>query len=163
LMAFAVYQPVRAKKDVREGLGIADTDPARALELGRHAHEIDPASADPMFLIAIAQNNLGDEEAAEATLVQVAIEQPGNLKTWQQLAQYRLNTLEDPKGAIAALRPLLYQSPNSLLGNSLLTTARERRTDQLIDQAADRERRRIERELERIEKLLEESTGVPTA
>lgn len=162
LMAFAVYQPVRAKQDVTEGLSVADNDPARALELGQHANEIDPASAEPMFLIAIAQNNLGDEDAAEETLVRIAIEQPGNLDTWQRLAQYRLNTLDDPKGAIAALKPLLYQSPNSTLGNSLLNTARERRTEQLIDEAAERERRRIQRELDKIEKLLD-GTGSPQA
>lgn len=155
LLAFAVYQPVRAKKDVDEGYAVVDTDPARALELGEDAHKIDPASADPMFLIAIAQNNMKDPEAAEATLVRIAIEQPGNIDTWLQLAQFRLNTLDDPKGAIAALRPLLYQNPTSVLGNSLLATARDRRTEQLIDAAADRERRRIERELKRIERQIE--------
>lgn len=163
LMAFAVYQPVRAKKDVNEGYLVVDTDPARAYKLGKHAHDVDPASADPMFLIAIAQNNLDDPEGAEATLERVAIEQPGNLKTWLQLAQFRLNTLDDPKGAILALRPLLYQSPNNTLGSSLLTTARDRRTQQLIDAAAERERRRIQRELDQVERLIEQQSGEPAA
>ncbi len=153
-IAFAVYQPVRAEHKINEGIDVAEKDPAKALKLGEEARDIDPTSADAAFLVAVAQSNGGREKAADETLVMIANEQPANPATWRRLAQYRLITLNHPASAIAALRPLLYQSPTDVQGNAMLEQARKERTDQLIEEAAEKQRKKLQKELERIEKIL---------
>ena len=84
----------------------------------------------------------------------VATEQPGNPETWLRLAEFRLNVLKDPDGAISALIPLLYQSPNNERGSQLLAEAKEARVKELIADAAERERRKLERELRKLQREL---------
>ncbi len=154
-VAFAVYQPVRAQKKVNAGFDVVTTNAASALELGRDARDLDPTSADAFFLISSAQNNLDQPKAADRTLMVVATEQPGNPETWLRLAEFRLYVTSDPGGAISALLPLLYQSPNNQRGIVLLNLAKAARVDELLTAEADRERRKLERELKKLQRELE--------
>lgn len=158
-IAYAVYQPVRAEQKINEGIDVSGRDPVKALKLGEEAREIDPTSAEAAFLIAVAQSNGGREKAADETLLMIANEQPGNPATWRRLAQYRLITLNDPKGAIAALRPLLYQSPTDVAGNQMLEQARAEREKQLIKEAAEKERKKLRKQLEELEKLIKDASS----
>ncbi len=155
-VAFAVYQPVRAQKKVNAGFDVVSTNPAAALGLGQDAHDLDPTSADAFFLISTAQNNLDQSKAADRTLMVVATEQPGNPETWLRLAEFRLDVTSDPSGAISALLPLLYQSPNNQRGIVLLDLAKAARIDELLTAEADRARRKLERELKKLQRELEQ-------
>lgn len=155
-LAFAVYQPVRAQDKIDAGIDLVESNPRKALTLGREAHDLDPTSDEAFFLTSTALNNLGQRKAADQVLMNVATEQPGNPETWLRLAEFRLNVLDDPAGAISALIPLLYQSPNNERGNLLLVEAKDARVDELIEDAADRERRKLERELRKLERELAE-------
>jgi tetratricopeptide (TPR) repeat protein len=152
-IAYAVYQPVRAEQKVSAGLDVAENDPAKALKLGNQALELDPTSADAMILISVAQSNGGRQQDAEATLQLLTSQQPGNPASWLRLARFRLINLEDPDGAIRALRPLLYQSPNNLEGLALLSQARQAKTDVILQAAAEKKRKQLEKQLDELEKL----------
>lgn len=96
-------------------------------------------------------------------MVTAAKQQPGNPDTWLQLAQYRLTTEKDPAGAIVALQPVLYQSPNNERANALLAEAKEARVKELVEAAAAKEREKIKREIAKYQKLLEQSGVGATA
>lgn len=152
-VAYAVYQPVRATHKVAAGLEVAENDPAKAVKLGEQAIELDPTSANAYMLVAAAQSNGGREQDAEATLLELTTLQPGNPAVWLRLAQYRLITLRDPDGAFKALRPALYLDPLGAQGNALSRAAREMKIQQALDKKAEQRRRKLERQLDQLEKL----------
>lgn len=163
MIAFAVYQPVRAAKKVENGFKYVSSDPARALSLAADAHKLDPTSPTAYFLMSTAQSNLHRPVAADRTLVQLASEQPGNPYAWLRLAEFRLETQHDPAKAITALRPLFRLSPNNELGALLLEQAKQLRYEQLVKLAAEREQRRIERELAKLRRDRAKQNTGPTA
>lgn len=158
-IAYAVYQPVRAVRKVDAGLDAASDHPAKALKLGQQALDLDPTSNQAYMLISVAQSNAGNDKAAEATLNALVTRQPGNPNAWLRLARFRLYTLDNPDGAIRALRPLLYQSPNNLEGLTLLEAARKAKVDALLQAIAEKKRKKLEKELERLEKLQKQATA----
>jgi hypothetical protein len=160
-IAWAVYQPVRAERKIRDGVAIAESNPVKALKLGQEAREIDPTSDEAAFLIATAQSNGGRQNEADATLLAVANEQPANPETWRRLAEFRLNTLHKPLAAIEALRPLLYTSPADINGTAMLIQARDARVKQLVKVAAEKERKRLEAQFDKLEKQLEALKNQP--
>src|SRR4029077_21029609 len=111
------------------------------------ALKLDPTSANAFILVALAQSNGGRQQAAEATLSQLAAEQPGNPTAWLRLAQFRLLQLNDPDGAIAAIRPVLYQSPNNWEGLILLDQARKAKAAAILQKLADKKRKKLEKSL----------------
>jgi O-antigen ligase len=160
-IAYAVHQPVRAERKVEAGIDVADSQPQKALRLGRDALKLDPTSADAYILIAVAGNNSGRRQAAEATLVELTQRQPGNPAAWLRLARFRLQQLQDPDGAIRALRPVLYQSPNNLEGLALLAAAREAKADALLQKLAEQKRRELQHQLDRLQKLRQGAAAAP--
>lgn len=165
-IAYAVYQPVRAERKVDAGLAIATSNPSKALKLGNDALSLDPTSDQAFILVAVAQSNGGREQAAEATLANLVAQQPGNPTAWLRLARFRLATLNDPDGAILALRPLLYQSPNNREGLTLLAQARQEKAKVLLEKIAEKKRKELEKSLKRLEKLQKQAAqaagGAPT-
>lgn len=163
-IAYAVYQPVRAERKIDAGLAEVSDNPAKALKLGNDAIDLDPTSDRAYILVAVAESNGGRRQEAEATLTDLVKQQPGNPDAWLRLARFRLVTLEDPDGAIDALRPLLYQSPNNLDGLAMLEQARQMKADQLLQKIADAKRKRLEKSLKKLEELQKQITsGVPPA
>jgi tetratricopeptide (TPR) repeat protein len=158
-IAYGIYQPVRAEYKVEKGVDIAISDPKKALQLGNDALKLDPTSADAMILIALAQSNGGRQQAAEATLAELTTQQPGNPTSWLRLAQFRLVTLKDPDGAIRALRPAIYQSPNSLEAYRILAAARKFKQQELVEKLADRKRKKLAKQLEALEKFKKQAAA----
>jgi MFS family permease len=159
-IAYAVYQPARAQHIVDNGYSqLADGEAAKALKTGNDARDADPLADQPYFLIATAQNNLHKPKAADHTLLTIAAQQPGNPDTWLRLAGYRLNTEDDPAGAISALRPLLYISPNNERGNALLAQAKEARIRQLVEAQIAAERARLKREIAKLKRQAKKNAG----
>ncbi|MBJ7459561.1 MAG: O-antigen ligase family protein [Thermoleophilaceae bacterium] len=159
LIAYAVYQPVRAQRKVEAGLSSASSDPQRALRLGEDALKLDPTSADAFILVSVAQSNGGRQQAAEMTLADLTAQQPGNPTSWLRLARFRLVQLKDPDGAIRALRPLFYQSPNNLEGVQLLEAARTAKSDALLKKLAEKKRKELRKQLDELEELQEKAAA----
>lgn len=152
-IAYAVYQPVRAERKVDSGLAQVEEDPVKALKLGNDALELDPTSDGAFILIAVAQSNGGRQHDADATLSILTNEQPNNPAAWLRLASFRLTTLDDPDGAIDALRPLFYLSPNSIEGQSLLAQAQQAKANVILEKIAEKKRKELEKSLNQLEKL----------
>lgn len=165
LIAYGVYQPVRASQKVDAGLDIAQSNPQKAAKLGRQAIELDSTAADAYMLLATAQSNAGQPKAAERTLVLLATRQPGNPASWMRLAQFRLTTLNDPDGAIDALRPIFFISPYDQPGFALLTAARQAKANQALEALAEKKRKKLEKQLKQLEELKKQAIppAPPTA
>lgn len=159
IVAWSAYQPVRAERKVDAGLDQVHAHPAKALKLGKDALALDETSDDAYILVAIAYANGGQRQAAERTLLDLSTRQPGNPTAWLRLASFRLNQLDDPDGAIDALRPLLFISPNNTPGLALLAAAKQTKTDDLIERAAARRRKALEKMLEDAARLRQQATG----
>jgi hypothetical protein len=158
-IAYAVYQPVRAERKVEAGLDVAESNPQKALKLGNQAIKLDPTSADAYILVSVAQSNGGRQQAAEATLAELTAMQPGNPTPWLRLSQFRLLTLNDPDGAIRALRPVLYQSPNNVEALQLLAAARQAKADALLEKLAEKKRKELEKQLDQLEELQKQAAA----
>lgn len=158
-VAYAAYQPVRAERKVAAGLEIADSNPQKALKLGDDAIKLDPTSADAFILVSVAQSNGGRQQAAESTLAELTAEQPGNPTPWLRLSQFRLINLNDPDGAIRALRPVLYQSPNNVEALNLLAAARKAKADALLEKLAAKKRKALEKQLDQLEQLQKQAAA----
>lgn len=158
--AYAVYQPAQAARKVDDGYGLLASGRAQAaLEAGQDAHDIDATSDRPFYLIAAAHNELKQPKAADAVLARIAVIQPANPETWIRLADFRLNTLDDPRGAIEALGPLLYLSPNNERGTEMMKVAKEQLKQELLREALEKERRELEREIAKLKR--EAAAGAP--
>jgi tetratricopeptide (TPR) repeat protein len=158
-IAAAVYQPVRAQRKVESGMKIASSNPEKALKLGNSALKLDPTSANAFILVALAQSNGGRQQAAETTLSELTAEQPGNPTAWLRLAQFRLLQLNDPDGAIAAIRPVIYQSPNNWEGLILLDQARKAKSNAILQKLADKKRERLQKSLNELQKLQKQAAA----
>jgi O-antigen ligase len=158
-IAYAVYQPVRAERKVEAGLKVTQSDPERALKLGNDAIKLDPTSADAYILVSVAQSNGGRQQAAGATLADLTSQQPGNPTPWLRLSQFRLINLNDPDGAIRALRPVLYQSPNNVQALTLLAAARKAKADVLLEKLANKKRKQLQKQLDQLDQLQKQAAA----
>lgn len=160
--AFSVYQPARAAREIDDGYSrLAAGEATSALQAGRDAHDLDRTSDRALYLIAAAHHNLDQKQQAEAMLIRATVVQPANPETWVRLADYRLNKLSDARGAIEALGPLLYLSPNNERGNAMLEQAKQQIKTELLREELERERRRIERELAKLKRQAVTTVSVP--
>lgn len=158
-IAYGIYQPVRAERKVQAGYDVVEASPAKALALGNDAIELDPTSADAFILVSIAQSNGGRQQAAEATLAELTAQQPGNPESWIRLSRFRLFTLDDPDGAIRALRPVFFQSPNNAEAVGILQAARQVKADALLEKLAEKKRKQLEKQLEQLEELQKQAAA----
>lgn len=160
--AYSVYQPARAAREIDDGYSrLAAGEATAALQAGRDAHDLDHTSDRAFYLIAAAHHNLNQKQQAKAMLLRATVVQPANPETWVRLADYRLNKLSDARGAIEALGPLLYLSPNNERGNAMLEQAKQQIKTELLRKALERERRRIERELAKLKRQAAATALVP--
>ncbi len=146
--ALSIYGPAQAADAVSEGYRLAtEGHPYKALEQGREAHRHDRLADEPFYLIADAQNVLDKNADAEKTLETIAVRQPANPDTWLHLAEFRLRTLRDPEGALSALRPLLFLSPNSERGLALQQEAKQALVTQRYEEAVRKARAKYRRQV----------------
>jgi hypothetical protein len=111
---WTAFQPVRA---VHAGDAAFDRldqgQPDAAAEEARAATEINPLSVDPLFELAAIEEARGRTEEAEAVLERAVALQPANPEVWRRLGELRLNTLNDPKGALSAFQAAYYLDPKA--------------------------------------------------
>jgi Tetratricopeptide repeat/O-Antigen ligase len=112
--AWTALQPVRA---VHAGDAAFDRldqgQPDAAAEEARAATEINPLSVDPLFELAAIEEARGRTKEAEAVLERAVGLQPANPEAWRRLGQFRLTTLNDPKGALSAFQAAYYLDPKA--------------------------------------------------
>lgn len=146
----SIYRPARAADHVHDGyMLVAAGHPFKAIAKGTNAIDLDALADEPFYLIADAQTVVGRKVDAEKTLESIALRQPGNPDTWLNLAEFRLDALDDPEGALAALQPLFYLSPNSELGRALEDRAEARLVQQRFREAVREARAKYKRAVKR--------------
>jgi tetratricopeptide (TPR) repeat protein len=112
LCAWAVDQPERSDSATNAALGLVTQGKFQAaLDKADHAHNLNPLSPKPLLVRAAVQDSAGDHKAALVTLEAAVIEQPSNPQLWMKLADYQLNTMHEPKAALASLQAALYLDP----------------------------------------------------
>ena len=114
LCAWNSWQPGRADELANDALALAaegDTD--AALSKAADARDVNPYSAKPLWARATALTGAGRFEEAHAALELAAAEHPNLAQAWLRLADFRLDRLGDPEGALAAVEPALYLDPQS--------------------------------------------------
>ena len=114
LCAWNSWQPRRADELANDALALAaagETD--AALGAATDAREVNPHSPKPLWARAAALTSTGRFEEAHAALEQAAAEHPNLAQAWLRVADFRLDRLGDPAGALAAVEPGLYLDPQS--------------------------------------------------
>ncbi len=159
----SIYRPARAIQRVEAGYILAaHGHPYRAMAAGRDANDLDHLADEPFYLIADAQSILGRNTDAEKTLETIAARQPANPDTWLHLAEFRLHVLDNPEGALDALEPALYLSPNSEHGRALYDEANAALTQQRFKEAVREARAKYRRQVRKIIKSgATAATGAP--
>ena len=83
--------PWLANRDVADAYAALDAQrPDQALDDARAARSWNPLSVEPLFAEAVAQEALGDREAALDRYVKAVELQPRNPRTWFELARFEL-------------------------------------------------------------------------
>lgn len=127
LIAWAQWQPQRSVSASQEALSLLPGDAAGALAPAREAVSEDPLSANARFALATVERDLGDFQAARATLLHAVKLQPSNPQTWLTLGRYDRG--RDPKAAVRELRAALYLDPQSITTqNEYVLALRESKT-----------------------------------
>jgi hypothetical protein len=112
LCAWAVDQPERSDSATRDALSLVAAGHFQAaLDKADHAHNLNPLSPKPLLVRAAVQDSAGDHKQALTTLEAAVIEQPSNPQLWMKLADYQLNTMHQPRAALASLQSALYLDP----------------------------------------------------
>ena len=105
----APYLSERALSRAVELSGAGHT--AAAAAQARRAHQLDPLAVDPMFTLALIEQQQGRAAAALATLEQAVRLQPQNYATYYQLGVMQLDVLGQRSQAAASLRRALALNP----------------------------------------------------
>jgi O-Antigen ligase len=86
---WVVVQPLRSS-DAYSAAEVAayQGNGAAALTDARSAAAEDPVSVDPLFLLAVIYDHMGDRTSARDELLQATARQPANAATWQELGCY---------------------------------------------------------------------------
>jgi hypothetical protein len=112
--AWAIWQPLRADRAGDAALAsLADGRTADALIQARAARDRDPLALEPLFDVSTIEDSAGDKPAAQRALEDAVRLQPANPESWRQLANYQLNTLNQPTPAFVALRAALFLDPKN--------------------------------------------------
>jgi tetratricopeptide (TPR) repeat protein len=137
--AWAVWQPQRAAQAGDASLAsLSDGRIPDALVQARAAHDRDPLALEPLFDLATVQSAAGQRDAAQRTFSEAVRLQPSNPESWRQLANYQLNTLNQPSPAFAALRAALFLDPRNPTIRSEFLDAFRRLPRQPVQPAARR-------------------------
>ncbi len=80
----------------------SDSRTSAAVDQARRAHRLDPLAVDPLFTLALVEQQQGQASAALATLEQAVRLQPQNYATYYELGLMQLNVL-GPRTEAAAV------------------------------------------------------------
>jgi tetratricopeptide (TPR) repeat protein len=122
--AWAIWQPQRSAAAVDSSSALlTDNRIPDALLLAKQAVNRDPVAPQPLYQWAQVESRAGQRAFAVRILQQAVRLQPRNPDTWQQLAGFQLNTMNNPSAAFAALRAALQLDPRSPLLRQEFVTA----------------------------------------
>jgi hypothetical protein len=127
LCAWNSWQPRRADELVDDALTYADAgDIDAALNAATDARDVDPQSPEPLWARATALTTDGRLEEAHEVLELAVAEHPNLAQAWLRLADFRLDRLDDPSGALGAIEPALYLDPQSAVVRQSFVDIRDR-------------------------------------
>ena len=112
LLAVSVVAPYLSSRALSRAVGLAGNEHiASAATQARRAHRLDPLAVDPLFTLALVEQQQGRAAAALATLEQAVRLQPQNYLTYYQLGVMQLDVLGQRAQAAASLRRALALNP----------------------------------------------------
>ncbi len=89
-----------------------------AASISRTAAKRNPLSVDPLWQLAFIDDAKGDKQGALHALEQAVKLQPANAEAWRRLGRYRLSSLNNPEGAVAAFRATYFLDPQPAQSSS---------------------------------------------
>jgi tetratricopeptide (TPR) repeat protein len=112
--AWTAWQPLRSDSIGQQALATLESgDVAGARAQAETAHDRNPLAVDPLFKLAIVEEQAGHRQIqARAALEQAVRLQPANPDPWIQLAQFELRAGQ-PMAAETASRRAVYLDPRS--------------------------------------------------
>ena len=112
--AWSAWQPERADNLANEAFGLmTDGDIDGALEKADEARDVNELSPKPLWARAAALTTASEFHQAHEVLQQAAAEHPNLAEAWLRLADFRLDRLNDPYGALEASEVAVYLDPQS--------------------------------------------------
>ena len=112
--AWAAYQPVRSENLGDEALAQADRSAyEQAVATAQKAVDVNPLSVDPLFELAAIQQGRGQTPEAKVALIRATEVQPGSPEVWRRLGQFRLDALDEPRGALKDFQIAYYLDPQN--------------------------------------------------
>ena len=112
--AWTAFQPVRAVHAGDKAFEALDqNNPELAAAIARVAVDRNPLSVDPLFELSAMEQAQGDTAEAERVLERAVRLQPASAEAWRRLGRLRLDVLNDPAGALTALRAAYSLDPAS--------------------------------------------------
>src|SRR5204862_4714366 len=101
LCAWAIWQPLRSDHESDHALDLSASNHVDAARRAvQRAHEIDPLSPRPYVVRNAIEDASGNPVGAEKALQDAVIAFPADTQTWIQLAQYQLNSRNEPTDAL---------------------------------------------------------------
>ncbi|MEA2169147.1 MAG: hypothetical protein QOF76_2447 [Solirubrobacteraceae bacterium] len=111
---WSIVQPLRSQNALDAASHRLDAGQyAQAQSIATTAHDRDPLSVEPWFLLASTRAYAGDRKGAIDALVQAIKTQPANSEAWRRLGDYELFVLNDPQGALRAYQAAYYLDPQA--------------------------------------------------
>ena len=112
LVALSFAAPYLSERALSRALDLSGAGhTAEAAAQARHAHRLDPLAVDPLFTLALVEQQQGRASAALATLEQAVRLQPRNYLTFYQLGVMQLDVFGQRTQAAASLRRALALNP----------------------------------------------------
>jgi O-antigen ligase len=112
LVALSWLAPYLSDRALSRSIVLAsDNHTAAAVTQARRAHRLDPLAVDPLFTLALVEQQQGRGSAAQATLEQAVRLQPQNYETYYELGLMQLNVLGLRHPAAASFRRALSLNP----------------------------------------------------
>jgi O-antigen ligase len=121
------WQPQRADDLANDAFALmTDGDFEGAFRTADEAREVNGLSPKPLWASAAALASTGQFEDAHDVLEDAVKEHPNLAEAWQRLADFRLDRLNDPHGALDAIEPALYLDPQSFAVHQSFVDIRDR-------------------------------------
>jgi O-antigen ligase len=113
IVALSFLSPYLSQSALARAIVLASGNRTAAAAVQAHrAHRFDPLAVDPLFTLALIEQQEGQASAAVATLEQAVRLQPQNYLTYYELGDMQLNVLGRRTAAAASLRHALALNPN---------------------------------------------------
>jgi tetratricopeptide (TPR) repeat protein len=124
LVALSFLPPYLSGSALSRAIVLAsDNRTSAAIVQARRAHRLDPLAVDPLFTLALVEQQQGQASAALATLRQAVRLQPQNYATYYELGLMELNVLGRRTQAAAAFRRALALNPHDTNSSDELAAA----------------------------------------